>query len=170
MSTNNIIIEPNIDKELESDIRDKNKKHKQIIKNLTKIDGFVWLSNKGEADKYRRRKLPQYLISREVSDYPCYIFQSELSKAFNKISHITLRVNLMEYKPLIKTRAKSKESNELYVQIKEPLVTSSKETIKNILHEVKKVFGGRSEILNIFHSHHSTKIRRLNVDSQSRWV
>lgn len=148
MSTNNIIIEPNIDKKIEEDIRDKNKKHKQIIKNLTKIDGFVWLSNKGEADKYRRRKLPQYLVSREVSDYPCYIFQSELSKAFNKISHITLRVNLMEYRPLIKIKAKTKDSNNLYVQIKEPLVTSSKETIKNILHEVKKQFGGRTEILN----------------------
>jgi hypothetical protein len=48
MSTNNIIIEPNIDKKIEEDIRDKNKKHKQIIKNLTKIDGFVWLSNKGQ--------------------------------------------------------------------------------------------------------------------------
>jgi hypothetical protein len=54
----------------------------------------------------------------------------------------------MEYRPLIKIKAKTKDSNNLYVQIKEPLVTSSKETIKNILHEVKKQFGGRTEILN----------------------
>lgn len=138
MSSNNLIIEPTIPKDVETDIREKVKKHRIIIKNLTKLDGFVWLLNKGEADQYRRRKLPQYLIAREVSDYPSYIFQSELSKAFNSISHITLRVNLMEYQSSIKNKKKARDLSELYVEIKESLVTSSKETIKNVLHEVKK--------------------------------
>jgi phosphatidylinositol-4,5-bisphosphate 3-kinase catalytic subunit alpha/beta/delta len=108
MTTNDITIEPNIFKEGEEEFKEKIKIHRVIIKNLTKIDGFVWLSNKGEADQYRRRKLPQYLIAREVSNFPCYIFQSELSKAFNSISHITLKVNLMEYQQVIKTKNKNK--------------------------------------------------------------
>ena len=143
MKTNCFIIEPNIEKEIDSDMKDKIRKHKNIIKNLIKLEGFIWLANKGESDKYRRRKLPQYLISRELSDYPCYIFQSELSKAFNSISHISLRVNLMEYDRKIKAKLKFKDEKDFFVEIRESLVTSSKETIKNVLHEIKKIFGGR---------------------------
>lgn len=58
--------------------------------------------NRSEADRYRRRKIPQYLIARESSDTPCYVHQSELSKAFNSISHITLKVYIMEYAHMIK--------------------------------------------------------------------
>jgi phosphatidylinositol-4,5-bisphosphate 3-kinase catalytic subunit alpha/beta/delta len=109
MTTNDITIEPvNLKEGEEEEFKEKIKIHRVIINNLTKIDGFVWLSNKGEADQYRRRKLPQYLIAREVSNFPCYIFQSELSKAFNSISHITLKVNLMEYQQVIKTKSKNK--------------------------------------------------------------
>jgi hypothetical protein len=108
MTTNDITIEPNIFKEGEEEFKEKIENHRDIINDLTKIDGFVWLSNKGEADQYRRRKLPQYLIAQEVSGFPCYIFQSELSKAFNSISHITLKVNLMEYQQVIKTKSKNK--------------------------------------------------------------
>jgi len=145
MQTNDIIIEPNIPQELEEDIKEKVKVHRVIIKNLTKLDGFMWISNKGEADQYRRRKLPQYLLAREMSDYPWYNFQSELSKAFNSISHITLRVNLMHYQNLIKTKTKYRDVADFYVEISESLVTSSKETIKNLLHEVKKKFKGKLE-------------------------
>jgi len=137
-----------------------------IIKNLTKIEGFIWLANKGEGDKYRRRKLPQYLIARELSDYPCYIFQSELSKAFNQISHITLRVNLMEYGKKILSKNKYLRENEFFVEVKESLVTSSKETIKNVLHEVKKVFGGKRSFLILF-SFSPTKISRIHADLKS---
>ena len=82
--------------------------------------------------------MPQYLIAREVSDYPCYIFQSELSKAFNSISHITLKVSIMEYSASINSTTKTPQ--ELFVEIKESLVTSSKETVKNVLHAVKKQY------------------------------
>ena len=117
--------------------RRRSNKHRNIIRRLTKLDGFIWLFNKGEADQYRRRKLPQYLIAREVSDYPSYVFQSELSKAFNSISHILLRVNLMEYSALLSNNKKGNTSDH-FVEIKESLVTSSKEVIKNVLHAVKK--------------------------------
>ncbi|CAI2363985.1 unnamed protein product [Moneuplotes crassus] len=165
MSTNNLIIEPHIEikfpkdndkekdielvkerekkmrEECEKEIKDKIQKHRNIIRNLIKLEGFIWLSNKGEADKYRRRKLPQYLLTRELSDYPCYIFQSELSKAFNSIPHINLRVNLMKYDDKIKMKKKNKAIKKFFVEIKESLVTSSKETIKNVLHEIKNKYG-----------------------------
>jgi hypothetical protein len=69
----------------------------KIIKQLTRISSFIWYY-KGEAELYRRRSYPDYLLAREASEHPCYVFQSELSKAFNSISHITLRVDVSEYK------------------------------------------------------------------------
>lgn len=70
MTTNDLVVEPHIPKQYDLDIREKVKRHRRIIRNLTKIDGFIWLSNKNELDQYKRRKLPQYLIAREVSDNP----------------------------------------------------------------------------------------------------
>ena len=124
--------------DLENEIKEKIKKHRNIIRRLTKLDDFIWLFNRGEVDQYRRRKLPQYLIAREISDYPSYVFQSELSKAFNSISHILLRVNLMEYSKILMNSTKN--TSDHFVEIKESLVTSSKEVIKNVLHAVKKKF------------------------------
>ena len=95
--------------------------------------------NRSEADRYRRRKLPQYLIAREISEFPCYVCQSELSKAFNSISHIVLRVYIMNYASLIKSA--SKRPYDLFIEITESLVTSSKETVKNVLYAVKKRYG-----------------------------
>ena len=81
-------------------VDEKIKIHYNIIKNLTWINTFVWYY-KGEADQYRRRWFPQYLLAREASDYPCYVYQSELSKAFNRLSKIKLLVDISEYKEMI---------------------------------------------------------------------
>lgn len=51
----------------------------------------------------------------------------------------------MHYQNLIKTKTKYRDVADFYVEISESLVTSSKETIKNLLHEVKKKFKGKLE-------------------------
>ena len=118
----------------------------KIIKQLTRIKSFIWYY-KGEADLYRRRMFPDYLLAREASEYPCYVFQSELSKAYNSVSHINLIVDVGEYKEELMDEGDSDES--LRLRFQESLVTSSKETIKNVLREVYKKFrtalGAKSE-------------------------
>ena len=48
----------------------------------------------GEADSYRRRPFPLKFLQYECSDFPCYVFESELSKAFDDIGVIETEVDL----------------------------------------------------------------------------
>lgn len=59
------------------------------------LEGFKWEYGHGsEADKYRRRKFQAYLSRKEASEYPCYAYQSMLSKAFDKNPSIEIEVHL----------------------------------------------------------------------------
>ena len=46
---------------------------------------------------FRRRPFPIEFAQPEASDYPSYVFESELSKAFNQKGEISAAVDLMEY-------------------------------------------------------------------------
>lgn len=62
-----------------------------------RLDGFKW-QFKGEADLYRRRPFPKSFLQPEASAYPCYLFNSELSKAFNSRGEIAVEVDIAEFK------------------------------------------------------------------------
>lgn len=118
-------------------IKEKIDAHLATIKTLTGLPGFTWnYKDQGEGDLYRRRKFPKYLLAREASDYPCYVYQSELSKAFNSVSHINIKVDISEYREELLEDQNASEA--LFVAFTESLVTSSKETIKNVLREIYK--------------------------------
>ena len=55
----------------------------------------------GEAESYRRRPFPLKFLKNECSDYPVYVFTSELSKAFDSESEIETIVDISEYKDTI---------------------------------------------------------------------
>jgi hypothetical protein len=61
------------------------------------LENFSW-NFKGEADLYRRRHFPRQFLQNEASDYPCYVFNSELSKAFNRMGDIDTVVDLTEFR------------------------------------------------------------------------
>ena len=98
------------------------------------LEGFSWVFM-GEAETYRRRPFPLKFLHNECSDYPCYVFTSELSKAFNHIADIEVIVNLTEFKDQIKVKGEPQKDEYVY-KGRELLVVSTKEFIKNILRYV----------------------------------
>lgn len=100
------------------------------ITQLLVLPNFSW-TFVGEADSYRRRPFPLKFLQYECSDYPCYVFTSELSKAFNSIGDIQTEVDLSEYANTLSIRHPRQDKYEY--KEKESLVTSTKEFIKNIL-------------------------------------
>jgi predicted nucleotide-binding protein (sugar kinase/HSP70/actin superfamily) len=66
------------------------------------LEGFSW-NFRGEADLYRRRHFPRQFLQNEASDYPCYVFNSELSKAFNRMGDIDTVVDLSEYREYLQS-------------------------------------------------------------------
>lgn len=63
---------------------------------ITNYKNNTWLFSK-EAKKFRKRKIPSYLLAKETPEYPIYLSQSSLSKAFSNINRIVLRVHLYKY-------------------------------------------------------------------------
>jgi phosphatidylinositol-4,5-bisphosphate 3-kinase len=93
----------------------------------------------GEADSFRRRPFPLKFLQYECSDFPCYVFESELSKAFNDIGIIQTEVDLSEYTTKIKPNCRKENVTYIYSK-EESLVTSTQEFIKNILRWIYKNF------------------------------
>lgn len=76
------------------------------------------------------------------------MFQSELSKAFNSVSHITLKVDLSEYSEELLDEGHHRK--DLIITLRESLLTYSKETIKNVLREAMKKFNcGRIDPIRV---------------------
>ena len=90
------------------------------------VENFSW--NFNEADAYKRRIFPKSFLQNESSQYPCYVFQSPLSKAFNSYTHIDAEVEISEFVL----------DYEWVIPIKEQLVTSTSEFIQNIRRAVFK--------------------------------
>ena len=66
-------------------------------------------------------------MQNEISPYPCYVFQSPLSKAFNSLKYIEAEVDITKFVP-----------GAGRIQILEELVTSTSEFIQNIRREAFK--------------------------------
>ena len=90
------------------------------IKKLLDLKNFYW--DFREADFYRRRQFPAKFLQNECSPYPCYVFESPLSKAFNGDKYISARVDISKFVPDAKEK----------IIIEEELVTSTDEFIMNI--------------------------------------
>ena len=125
--------EPFADEEAKAEFFRANQIHLYKIRKLLVLDNFSW-NFKGEADLYRRRPFPKRFLHPEASDYPCYVFQSELSKAFNHKGDIETVVDLIEYRYTLAAQVGAQAK--FQVRFKESLVTSTKEFIKNILRKV----------------------------------
>jgi phosphatidylinositol-4,5-bisphosphate 3-kinase len=65
---------------------------KQLIDSTSK-----WLFLSDEACDYRKRRIPSYLLQKDTGKYPCFVNQSNLSKAFLTRSSIELHVDLSNY-------------------------------------------------------------------------
>ena len=98
------------------------------IRRLLDLKDFHW--DFREAEAYRRRQFPAPFLQNECSKYPCYVFQSPLSKAFNKDKKIKARIDLGEFVP---------GEEGIFVHVEEELVTSTSEFIKNIRREANKM-------------------------------
>jgi hypothetical protein len=78
------------------EIKLKNLKTLEEMFQMLVLKDFRW-TFMDEADQYRRRPFPLKFLQFECSDYPCYVFTSELSKAFNNIGEIMTEVDLSEH-------------------------------------------------------------------------
>ncbi|CDW85366.1 phosphatidylinositol 3-and 4-kinase family protein [Stylonychia lemnae] len=136
-----IVLEPIVDEHFKEKFLHANKIHLYKIRKLLVLEGFSW-NFKGEADMYRRRPFPRQFLQNEASDYPCYVFQSELSKAFNNKGEIDTVVDLLEYKQQMYNEGRIQNMDQdLVITFNESLVNSTKEFIKNILRQVYGRYG-----------------------------
>lgn len=108
---------------MQQDYEAKNRRKLGILRKQLNLENFSW--NFKEADLYRRRPFPIEFLHNEISKYPCYVFQSSLSKAYNKIATITIEVDISEFESKFKP-----------IMHEESLVTSTNELIRNILRKV----------------------------------
>jgi hypothetical protein len=105
---------------------------------MLNLPKFRW-TFMGEAESYRRRPFPLKFLKNECSDYPVYVFTSELSKAFDDVAEIETIVDISEFKDTILKKDKSKDKKYEYREM-ESLVTSTQEFIKNIRRFIFKNF------------------------------
>jgi hypothetical protein len=111
------------DKELKKYIDNQNLNVRYKFMQMLVLDKFRW-TFMGEADSYRRRPFPMKFLKNECSDYPVYVFTSELSKAFDDVPEIKVIVDLSEFEDIIKILDKRKDIKYEYKE-KESLVTST---------------------------------------------
>lgn len=125
---------------LKKQIKGRNQKVLEEMFKMMVLPRFMWIFM-GEADSYRRRPFPLKFLQYECSDYPCYVFTSELSKAFNSISFIETEIDLSEYSSVLDIkRSKKMKDLPLVYSENESLVTSTREFIKNVLRWIFKNF------------------------------
>ena len=67
------------------------------ILGLLHLNDASWLCESKNSQRYRRRKIPSYLLHKICSDYPTYVCQSTLSLAFAEVNSIKLEINMTEY-------------------------------------------------------------------------
>ena len=75
-------------------------KAKQSLNDLNLIlekTNKYWFCGSKQAIKYRRRKIPSYLLHHDSPKYPMYLCQSKLSLAFANVNNIKLKVDLDYY-------------------------------------------------------------------------
>jgi len=118
-------------------------KHYEMLKKMLKMPNFKWVyEESAEVNRYRKRLLPykyiyftdnRSLLNEEASNYPVYIYQSELSKAFSDKVDIDVEIDLLEYKDSFPATC-----NNLVIKFKESLVTSFNEVVKNLRRRVYK--------------------------------
>lgn len=132
---NDIVVD---DAKYPPEVKKKIDMHYEIISSMLKMPGFHWMFERSaEVNRYRRRRFPyHYPVSKtfeEASEYPVYIYQSELSKAFSDKVELAVEVDLMEYKELFK-----ETEGQVVIGLTQSLVTSFNEVLKNLLREVYK--------------------------------
>lgn len=109
------------------------------IYNLITFDNFCW--NFNSVDHARRRPFPKEFLHNECSQYPCFVFQSPLPKSFNKIPTIVCEIKVNKFVPKIDKNGQKVE----FLEMTEPLVTSTNEFIKNIRRKILDKWGTKIE-------------------------
>jgi len=114
------------------------KQHYGIISRMLNMPNFHWIYERSyEVNRYRKRVFPyRKFLCEEASDYPVYVYQSELSKAFSKKVELDVEVDLMEYKDAFQGHDQN-----YVIKLKENLVTSFNEVLKNLRRRVFKDYG-----------------------------
>ena len=94
------------------------------LQRVVDMNNGHWLSYSKEFDRYRRRKIPHYLLKYRYTNYPLYICSSTLSLAFAKVQYIQVEVLLDNYIPqFIKNGFKDFGKGELKIELDVGLVT-----------------------------------------------
>lgn len=77
---------------LKAKIEERNKQVLYKMRMLLSQENFLW--NFHDSDYYRRRTFPKEFLTNEASPYPCYVFQSPLSRAFDSYCDIEAVIDL----------------------------------------------------------------------------
>lgn len=128
--------EVHVEKDAPQFIRDSVEKTINDILSLVQLNDASWLCESKNSQKYRRRKIPSYLLHKISCEYPTYVCQSTLSLAFAEVNSIKLSVNLSEYKEAFMKYNSHEEIKK--IEIEAGLVTGADEVIKNILRKIHK--------------------------------
>lgn len=110
--TNEYWIETSVSKEY----RQKAEKTIRKIQAVVNLTNGTWLIDSEKADKYRRRQIPEYLLSSQTTKYPQYLCLSPLSDAFKDNLYIRVIVDVANYIDLLDARYASSISNFMQLQ------------------------------------------------------
>ena len=130
--------EVHIEKDAPDYIRESAEKTIKDILSLVQFNNASWLCESKTSQKYRRRKIPSYLLHKISCEYPTYVCQSTLSLAFAEVNSITLEINLSEYHDAFKKLDEEGKAIPQTLKIDAGLVTGADEVIKNILRTIHK--------------------------------
>ncbi len=122
-------------------IRESAEKTIEAILSLVQLNKASWLCESKNSQKYRRRKIPSYLLHKISCEYPTYVCQSTLSLAFAEVNSIKLEINLSEYNECFQKLEIEGKSQPEKITIDAGLVTGADEVIKNILRTIHKDYG-----------------------------
>jgi len=129
--------EVHIEKDAPDYIRESAEKTIKDILSLVQLNDVSWFCESKNSQRYRRRKIPSYLLHKISCEYPTYVCQSTLSLAFAEVNSIKLEVNLSEYEDAFRKLAIPVQK----ITIDAGLVTGADEVIKNILRTIHKDYG-----------------------------
>ncbi len=93
LTTNEVVIETDVPEAY----RKRSTECIKDLNNLLKLNSSSWLTENKGALRYRRRKIPSYLLHKISTNNPTYLCQSTLSLAFAEKNSISLTVHLTEY-------------------------------------------------------------------------
>jgi phosphatidylinositol-4,5-bisphosphate 3-kinase len=100
-SINLVTYQVHIEQDVPESVKQKAAEAVEQMYSLRDPVGPTWIFHSAEARRYRRRKIPPYLLHRDAGNYPVILIESSLSGAFAKTTRVDIDVDLSNYKEQI---------------------------------------------------------------------